>query len=102
MFENNRACKYGRMKEPGISPQDRRQQEQSSSTAAVLISWEDERGLVRYSHAKLLDISPDGLRIEMPEPIPVRSRLLLRADRINFSGSATVRNVTWRGCRYIL
>ena len=37
----------------------------------------------------------------MGEPIPVRSRLLLRVDRISVSGSATVKNIA-RGCKYVL
>jgi PilZ domain len=90
------------MKELGISPKNRRQHERLPSCGPVLVSWDDEQGLVRYSHAKLLDVSQDGLRIEMAEPLPVRSRVLLRADRINFSGSATVRSVAWRGCKYTM
>jgi len=66
------------------------------------ISWEDERGLTRFAHAKCIDVSREGMRIESSEPIPLLSRLSLRADRINVSGSATVRNVAWRGCKYIL
>ena len=85
-----------------ISPKNRREHERLPYGGPVRISWEDEQGLVRYAHAKCLDISEDGLRIEVAEPIPVRSRLLLRADRINFSGSATVRSIAWRGCKYIL
>ncbi len=83
-------------------PRDHRQHERLPYTGPVRISWEDEQGLVRYAHAKCLDISVDGLRVEVAELIPIRSRLLLRADRINFSGSATVRSVAWRGCKYIL
>jgi hypothetical protein len=85
-----------------LSPKNRRQHERLCYGGPVRISWEDERGLVRYAHAKCLDISEDGLRIGIAEPVPVRSRLLFRADRINFSGSATVRSVSWRGCKYIL
>ena len=66
------------------------------------ISWEDEHGLTRFAHGKCIDVSEGGLRIEMSEPLPVRSRISLRADRINLSGSATVRNIRWRGCKYIL
>jgi hypothetical protein len=90
------------MNEVGISPKNRRQHERLSYRGPVLVSWDDDQGLVRYSHAKLLDISQDGLRIEMAEPISIRSRLSLRADRINFSGSAIVRSLTWRRCKYTM
>lgn len=69
---------------------------------AIRISWENERGLTSHAKAKCLDISEEGLRIEVAEPIPIRSTVLLRADQINLGGSASVRHVTWRGCKYIL
>jgi PilZ domain len=81
---------------------DNRQHQRVQYLGPARISWEDEQGLTRFAHAKCIDISAEGLRIEVPEPIPVRARLSLRADRINLSGSATVRNITWRGCKYIL
>ena len=85
-----------------ISQRDHRQHERLPFSGPVRISWENERGPVRYAHAKCLNASEDGLRIEMAEPIAVGSRLLFRVDKINFSGSATVRSVTWRACKYIL
>ena len=85
-----------------LSQKDHRQHERLLYGGPIRISWEDDQGLVRFAHAKCLDVSADGLRIEVAEPIPVRSRLLLRVDRMNLSGSATVRRVTWRGCKYIL
>ena len=73
-----------------------------SYAGAVGISWEDERGLSKYAKAKCLDVSEGGLRIEMTEPIPVLSRLSLRADQINLGGAASVRHISSRGCKYVL
>ena len=48
-------------------------------------------------------MSEEGLRIEVGEPIPVRSILSLREARIKVGGSATVRYSAWRrGCKYIV
>ena len=69
---------------------------------AVHISWEDESGLSRYAKANCLDVSEEGLLIELAEPIPVLSRLSLRADQINLGGSASVRHIAWRGCKYVV
>jgi hypothetical protein len=102
ILEITPACKDRSMQELGIARKNRRQHERLPYYGSARISWEDEQGLVRFAHAKCLDISEDGLQIEVAETIPVRSRLLLRADRLNFSGSGTVRNVAWRGCKYIL
>jgi hypothetical protein len=68
------------------------------------ISWEDERGVSKYAQGRCLDVSEGGLGIEIEvfELIPVRSRVSLRADRINFHGSGAVKHIARRGGKYIL
>ena len=68
----------------------------------IRISWEDAHGLTSYAQAKCLDVSEEGLRIEVSKPIPVHSRISFRADGINVAGSATVKHVTRQGAKYIL
>ena len=85
-----------------MSKKENRQYHRVPYSGPARISWEDERGLTRFAHAKCIDVSEGGLRIETSEVIPVRSQISLRADRINLGGSATVRNIRWRGCKYIL
>jgi len=60
--------------------------------------------VLRYANASCLEISASGLRItvEVFEPIPVRSRVALRVDRIKLAGSATVRHVVRRGAKYLV
>lgn len=85
-----------------LSKRENRRHERVVFGGWVRISWEDERGLAKYANAKCLDVSEEGLRIEMTERIPVLSRLLFRADQINLGGSASVRHVASRGCKYVL
>ena len=90
-----------------MSKKENRQYHRIPYSGPARISWEDEHGLIRFAHAKCIDVSEGGLRIEMSESIPVRSQISLRADRINLSGSATVRNIRWRApqarlCRALL
>jgi len=85
-----------------MSKKENRQHQRIPYFGSAHISWEDERGLTRYAQAKCVDVSKEGLRIELSEPIPVRSRLLLRANLIDVGGSATVRHTAWRGCKYTL
>jgi hypothetical protein len=85
-----------------MSKKDNRQHHRVPYCGAARISWEDEHGLTKFAHAKCIDVSEGGLRIEVGEPIPLRSQVSLRADQIGISGSATVRNIAWRGCKYIL
>jgi len=68
----------------------------------VRLSWEDQRGELNFAAGKCLDISKAGLQIEIPVPIPRGTYITFRADRINVSGTASVRNVTNKGSRYIV
>jgi hypothetical protein len=85
-----------------LSRKENRRHPRISYAGAVCISWQDERGLSKFTKAKCLDLSQEGLRIEMTEPIPVLSTLLLRAEQINLSGSASVRYRASRGRKYVL
>ncbi|MGD1091423.1 MAG: PilZ domain-containing protein [Bryobacteraceae bacterium] len=68
----------------------------------IRLSWEDERGQPKFVQSKCLDISESGLRVETSQPIPLRTCLMLRAERINLSGAATVRHSQRYGAKYIL
>jgi len=67
----------------------------------VRLSW-DERGQPQYALGKCIDISKAGLRVELQESIPVRTRVAFRMEAINESGSGTVRHVTRRNMKVIL
>jgi hypothetical protein len=85
-----------------LPQRENRRHERIPYLSGVHVSWEDESGLNKYARAKGLDISAEGLRIELSEPIPVFSRLSLRADQINMGGSASVRHARRHGCKYVL
>jgi len=68
--------------------------------APVTISWEDAIGAPKYARASFTDISEGGLRIEVLSNVSVRTYVSLRAERLNLSGSATVRYVVRTGSKY--
>src|SRR5437016_1019515 len=68
----------------------------------VRISWETANGDIKFAEAKCLDVSENGLRIEVPESIPVRTILSLRADLFDLAGSAVVKHVARHGSKCIL
>ncbi len=68
----------------------------------VRLSWEDDQRRAKFILAKCVDISETGLRVEVSEPIPVRTNLQLRAERINLGGSATVKHSVRYGSKYLL
>ena len=71
-------------------------------TGPVRISWQTSDGLARYIRGNCLDVSEGGLRVEAPESIPARTLILLNAERLKLSGSATVKHAERRGSKYIL
>jgi hypothetical protein len=85
-----------------VSKKENRQYQRVPYLGSARISWDDEQGIAHFAHAKCINVSKGGLRIEVGEPIPLRSQISLRADQIGIGGSATVRNIAWRGCKYIL
>lgn len=68
----------------------------------VRLSWEDSQRETRFANAKCIDVSQSGIRIECPVPIPAGCSIILNAERIRFSGGATVKHVSRYGARYIM
>jgi hypothetical protein len=73
-----------------------------SYAGPIRVSWE-ERGEPRFAFAKCIDISEDGLRIEVPQAIvPAGASIQLAAERIKLAGAATVKHSVRRGARCLL
>jgi hypothetical protein len=69
--------------------------------AAIDVTW-TELGETKTSHARYVDISVGGLRVESPIEIPRDTEVMLRADHIDFTGTALVRHVVSSGTKFIL
>jgi hypothetical protein len=63
--------------------------------------WE-EQGQSRFAMGKCIDISEEGLRIEVAQPVPRGISVHLSADAIKLAGAATVKHVVRRGGKYSL
>jgi hypothetical protein len=87
---------------PRMPKKDIRRHVRIPYLGAVNISWEDAQGLRKYAHGKFLDVSENGLRIEVPETVPLHSTVSLRAEAIKLAGSATVKHVARRGTKIVL
>jgi hypothetical protein len=85
-----------------LATKDIRRHHRIPYVGPVRLSWEDDQGRPKFIQAKCVDISETGLRVEVSEPIPVRTSLQLRAERINLSGSAAVKHSVRYGSRYLL
>jgi hypothetical protein len=68
----------------------------------VRLFWNDAGGHTKYTQALCLDISESGLRVDTAEPVPTSTRVSVRADHIDFAGTAVVRHIESQGSRFIL
>ena len=84
-----------------MNKKERRSSYRIPYAGQVLVLWEDGNDS-RYMQGKCLDVSERGMRIEVPGPIPLRTRIIVRIERINLSGSASVRHVRRSGNYYLL
>jgi hypothetical protein len=84
-----------------LATKDIRRHHRIPYVGPVRLSWEDQ-GRAKFVMAKCVDISETGLRVEVSEPIPVRTNLQLRAERINLGGSASVKHSVRYGSKYLL
>ena len=68
----------------------------------VRLTWHDASGCLKYARGRCLDISASGIRIEIPEPIPLRSYVTVSADKIGFTANASVRHVARVAGKYMI
>ena len=69
--------------------------------APMRICWEDQ-GEPCFAIARCIDLSEGGIRMELNRQVPRGVRLQIAADRLNLSGSATVRRSDRFGAKYLL
>jgi hypothetical protein len=68
----------------------------------VRVSWTGPAGDPAYTLGKCIEVSESGMRVEVPVQIPLRTSILLNAERIKLSGPATVRHCVRAGAKFIL
>ena len=84
-----------------MSPRrNRRRRDRTAQAALVRVAWKDSNGKERFANGRSLDISEFGIRIELPEPIPERSYVILNAESLALQGTATVRNCVGKGFKF--
>lgn len=85
-----------------MSQGDIRRHPRTAHPAKVRISWIHSDGQPRFAQARCVDQSEGGVRVEAPEPLPVRSYVVLHSDQMKFGGGAVVKHVTRQGLKYTL
>jgi hypothetical protein len=71
---------------------DLRRQDRQPCGHNVTVNWRDARGENKFAIARAIDISPSGIRLQMPEAPPLHSYVMLRAAKLGLMGNASVRH----------
>lgn len=79
-----------------------RRHDRTEVRALVNLMWKDRFGTEKFSNAYSIDVSESGMRAEVPEPIPERSYVVIRADKLALHGTASVRSCARKGTKYVV
>jgi hypothetical protein len=78
-----------------------RRHDRSNARVLVNIMWKDRWGLEKFTNAFSLDVSEAGMRVEVPEALPERSYVIVRAEKLGIHGTASVRSCARQGTHYV-
>ncbi len=76
--------------------------QQVPSDKPLRLAWLDQRGQIRFVVGRCIDITRSRIHVEVNEQIPLRTRVMLRADGSNIAGSAFVKYVTPYEAKFIV
>ena len=82
-----------------------RKDDRSLSNTLVKLRWNGAHGEAHFARGKILDCSESGIRVEIAEPIQVRSYITLDAPELHSAGWAgwgSVRYCTPRRSKYVI
>src|ERR1035438_7339710 len=83
-----------------MDQRNRRRAERQPLSAAVEVSWEDRgRHAVR---ARLVDLSKQGIQLEMPEALQVRRIAVVRSPELGISANVSVRHCDRAGSHFLV
>ena len=79
-----------------------RRHERRPVNYSLSIPWRDEQGIPKFLHARGIDVSESGARIEASEPIDPSAIVHLRVEEFGLVGTAAVRHCTRKGMKYVI
>ncbi|HUA19782.1 MAG TPA: PilZ domain-containing protein [Bryobacteraceae bacterium] len=79
---------------------DLRRQDRLNCTQTVTVMWRDSRGEDKFANVPALDVSPHGLRLQLPEAVPYQATITLRAAKLGLHGRASVVHCSRKGTRF--
>jgi hypothetical protein len=85
------------MAERGLRRHDR-----TGESAPVQVMWKDRSGNDRLLNGRTVDVSQDGMRLELKERIEEGTFVNFRVDVLKLHGTASVRRCVHKGARYMV
>jgi hypothetical protein len=85
-----------------MSKGNMRRHDRSDVRSLVQLMWKDRYGNEKFTNAYTLDVSESGMRLEVPEQMPERSYVTMRADKLGLHGTASVRSCSRKGTKYVV
>jgi hypothetical protein len=79
---------------------DTRRQERVEFSDSIRLCWEENSNGTSFGSGHCINLSRNGLGIELNAPIPLRSIVSFRCERSGLSATAIVRYCQRRGSRY--
>ena len=71
---------------------DLRRQERRPCSQDITVTWRDGSGDNKFTTAKTVDICETGIRMQMPEALPLHTYITVRAKKLGLLGNASVRH----------
>ena len=84
-----------------ITTKNHRRHRRIPYVGPIRISWE-EQGEQFYALARCIDVSEDGVLVEVAQPVRPGTRILLMAERLKLHGAASVRHMDLFRGKYLL
>ena len=81
---------------------DTRRQERVEFSDPIRLCWEENSQATRFGFGRCLNLSRNGLGIEMSTPIPLRTAVSFRCERSGLSATAIVRHCEQRRGQYMI
>jgi len=71
--------------------------------ATIRVAWLGLNGTLQVvHHARVLNVSEDGMAFELPEPAQLVTRVKLQSDKHKLLGEGTVRHCRRVGSKYVV
>jgi len=79
-----------------------RRHTRNTFTVKIRVTWQDQHGQDKSAMTKSFDISESGMRFELPEPLTLRSDLMVNCEKIGLKARAIVRSCSHYKLNYVI